>query len=340
MKASSKLLKPLSVTGLSLALALGCTLQLQGQQSSRTSGAFKTPAAAADLNTQTLSPIPARQAGASNNALLQARQMLAKGDVSAAKGLVEQARQQPIDSSINADTPAKVEAMIARHSQLMQMYNSGSGQDYDSGAAMFLLEQADGLLAYRDFASARALITDAKRFNVQYKPGDLSPDHILDRMQKMGALATATTATNMNPNKAEAGRILAEAQLALDKGQLDMASQLLSQVKAMNLPENVYEAESILPWELELKIQQARTSAAIAAKAPNAGNTIQQADYYPELDTTRNMQVNGSEEDPFRGNDARAQRLYDSGLTALSMKDQKGAMEYFRMAWQYRDQPG
>ncbi|MDG2011977.1 MAG: hypothetical protein P8J33_00635, partial [Pirellulaceae bacterium] len=134
-----------------------------------------------------------------------------------------------------------------------------------------------------------------------------------------------------------------------DKGQLDLASQLISQVKAFDLPESAFEENSILPWDLELKILQdkQRKTANIAAaetQTDAAPNVVQQADYYPEMDQTRNVQVTGTANnnatesaDP-ASNDARGKRLYDSGITALTNDDRQGALEYFRMAWQYRDQ--
>ena len=111
-------------------------------------------------------------------ALLKSRQALAAGDIATAKTMVESARHFPIDSKLTNDTPAKVEAMIARHGELAEMARTGDQHQYNYGAALFLLEQAEGMIDYRDFTAAEALVLQAKRFPVQFKPGDRNPDHV------------------------------------------------------------------------------------------------------------------------------------------------------------------
>ncbi len=347
MKASSKLTAIFSVTGLSLAFSLGLALPILAQQpSENSSGSFVAqPATAANQNALQL---PA----SSHEALLRARKALANGDSATAKRMVESARQFPIDNSTTSDTPAKVEAMIARHTELVEMYSTGDTDAYNHGAAMFLLEQADQLVSYRDFATANTLISTARQFEIRYQPGDLNPDHVTARMQQTQATAM-TPNRNVSAARTEAGKILSQAQLAFDKGQLDLASQLITQVKAYDLPENAFEDDSILPWELELKILRAkdRQRSQVAqtsfenqtTPANGGGGLVQQADYYPELDTTRNAQVSGTTnetDDPFQTtvDDARGKRLYDSGMSALNHDDRRGALQYFEMAWPYRSQ--
>ena len=358
MKASAKLLTTFSVTGLSLAFTLGGVLPVSAQQpQENTGGSFVAPQSTsatgvADSHQITTSASPQ----GSHQALLKARRALAVGETAQAKSMVDSARQFPIDNTTTSDTPAKVEAMIARHSELVAMYQAGNDAAYNYGAAMFLLEQADGLLQYRDFETANSLVEQARGFDVQFQPGDLNPDHVLTRLQQMQAVA-ATPSRNLSADRIEAGKILSQAQLAFDKGQLDLAAQLITQVKALDLPEDAFEDDSILPWDLELKILQARqhtaanqgfnqpaglqqTAALDTADPTDAASGVQQADYYPELDQTRNMQVAGNDGDETTtaANDARGKRLYDSGIAALSDEDRNGALEYFRMAWQYRDQ--
>jgi len=350
LKASAKLLTTFSVTGLSLAFTLGCVLQVQAQQPSENSGgSFIAPqSTSATLAAESNPPSSSAKTNESQQALLQARRALAAGLTDKAKSLVESARNLPIGTEAGSDTPVKVEAMIARHTDLVEMYQAGDNAAYNYGAAMFLLEQADGLLQYNDFTTADSLVKQARAFEVEFKPGDLTPNLVLTRLEQL-KMASMKPAQEQSTARVEAVKILSEAQLAFDKGQLDLASQLISQVKALDLPEDAFENNTILPWDLELKILQAKQRntaniAATAAKGATPAAIVQQADYYPEMDQTKNVQVtstsNATASTPPAegGNDARGKRLYDSGITALSNDDRQGALEYFRMAWQYRDQ--
>ena len=133
MKASAKLFTTFSVTGLSLAFTLGCVLHVQAQQpSENTGGSFIAPQSTsatpvADSNQRSADSPP----NASQQALLQARRALAAGQTDKAKSLVESARNFPIDNTVTSDTPVKVEAMIARHTDLVEMYQSGDNAAYN-----------------------------------------------------------------------------------------------------------------------------------------------------------------------------------------------------------------
>ena len=343
MKASSKFMKAFSVTGLSLSLAMGCALQLHAQSTGeKNTGNYVVPQSAppvADMNQQNVAALPA----SNTNTLLKARQALAAGDVETAKRLVETVRLNPSNQSSVSDTPERVEAMIARHMELVAMSQAGNLQGYNYGAALFLLEQADRLADYHDFQTATALLQSAQAFDVQYQAGDLTPHVVTNRIQQLKSGIATHPAVVSDHVKVEAGRIMAEAQLAYDKGQIDLATQLIKQVNDLNLPEDAFAGHSVMPWELELKIRQTAQSSGMNTAAN--GGLVQQADYYPELDTTRNAQVSGTEiefgdetQDPFAVTDSRGKRLYDSGISALSHSDRDGALDYFRMAWQYRDQ--
>ncbi len=125
MKASSKLLTPFSVTGLSLLFALGSMLvPARAQESPDRSGGSFAPASAAappaNLNApRTSSRLP--EVSGSAETLLGARQALARGELDVARSLLDKARQLPLQTTLTDDTPEKVAAMIARHSQLAEM---------------------------------------------------------------------------------------------------------------------------------------------------------------------------------------------------------------------------
>ncbi len=367
MKASSNfLITKFSVNGLILTV-LTCFLSttvfgiadLNGQQAGDPSsgGAFVAPIQPPTIQpptapTASLPDASAPQVDSGHVALLKARQALAVGDIASAKSLVDTARQFPIDSSLTDDTPAKVEAMIARHAELAEMARVGDENQYNYGAALFLLEQAEGLIDYRDLAAAQSLVMQARQFPVEFKPGDRNPDHVLARLQQIRNSAPAT-AQNVSAEKMEAARLMSQAQLAFDRNRLDEAQRLVNQVKQMNLDDSAFDGSSILPWDLDLKIAQARNNSAPAMQAAfdsnQPGGVVRQADYYPELDTTQNIKASAALPAETRGNttdtvgdfnpnDVRGKQLYDSGIAALSNNDVTGAMEYFRMALQYKDQ--
>jgi general secretion pathway protein D len=335
------------VTGLSVLMALGgMLLPVVAQEDTIASGgSFNPPgnsppvAVIAEKNSP---QIPA--VSSSHEALYRARKALANGDLETARNMIESARHLPLDESGNGDTPARVETMIARHIELAAMRTSGDSYQYNHGAAMFLLEQADGLVAYGDFETVNSLVGLARSFGVQFKQGDLNPDHVLAHLQQ--ARSSETTAARppvSNQRLEQAASFLSQAQLAFDQGKLDDAQRLIESVKQLDVADEAFNHLQIAPWELELKIREAKTRLGSASAQPvPATGLVQQADYYPELDQTRNAQVSAvspvTDEIPPRNGDARGKRLYDSGISALSSQDISGALQYFRMAWQYRDQ--
>ena len=341
MRASSKLLTPFSVTGISLLFAVGsmvCPARAQESPDS-SGGSFAPSSAAAPPATLNTSPqLPEVSGGF--EALLQARQALARGDLDVARSMLETARHLPLDTTRTDDTPEKVAAMIARHAELAQMRETGDSHQYNHGAVMFLLEQADRLVDYRDFATVEMLVNQSRGFGVAFKPGDLNPDHVLSRMNQIRSLATS------QPNPATgdrelAARYLSQAQLAFDQNRLEEASRLIGQVRSLGVADDAFDEMTISPWDLELKIRDAiQRRDSVASNLNPAGGVVQQADYYPELDQTRNMQV-GGETDATENTAApqsRARQMYDNGISCLGEDDLKGALEYFRLAWQYRDQ--
>ena len=347
MKASSKLLTPFSVTGLSVLMALGGMLvPVMAQEDTNASGgSFAPPGNSPPVAVTAENNIPRLPSvSSSHEALYSARKALANGDLETARNMIESARHLPLDNSGSGDTPARVETMIARHTELARMRSAGDDYQYNHGAAMFLLEQADGLIAYGDFKTVTSLVDLARSFGVTFKQGDMNPEHVLAHMQQVQASgkAMAQTPAASGPRD-QAASFLSKAQLAFDQGKLDDAQRWIDQVKQLNVADDAFDHLQTAPWELELRIREATSRRdSIARQAtPNSG-LVQQADYYPELDQTRNEQVSGSMQagdDKLTGTgDARGKQMYDSGNSALANKDLKGALEYFRMAWQYRDQ--
>lgn len=276
--------------------------------------------------------------------LLKSRQALSKGDVATAKTLVAEARKHA-DADSGFDSPASVEAMIARHGELAQMARTGEARDYNHGAALFLLEQAESLIQYKDYTTAEALILQAKQFPTQYQPGDQNPDTVMAKLEEAKG-SSAVAETNVSLAKTEAAKLLSRAQLAYDQKNFEEAAQLIAQVKALNVPTSAFSDDAIRPWELELKIRDALSrssqfnNSVVEAAEPMVEGGVENAVYDPSTDETRDLPASFSADgsDDFDQPTSRGQQLYESGQYALNHNDSRRALEYFRLAWQYEDQ--
>lgn len=296
----------------------------------------------------------ARQAA--SRALYKARAALAVGDLEMAMQMAQLAKTHRVDFAALGDAPASVESLIAYHQELATMQQRKDAA-YETKAATFLLQQANMILAYQDFETAELLANQASRFNANFAGQALNPQSMKDRISSAKQAQSQATA-QVAANKQQHDRLMAQARYVLDKGDLASASSLVAQAKRLSIPDSMYGANDVRPWQLELKIQEAMQTGGevmpasfekIDARqmvAPTLEDrAVVQADYYPETDTTRNVTVSGTDGvDRFARNPefnpipSRGMQLYRSGLKALQARDKDGAREYFQMAWQYREQ--
>ncbi len=102
--------------------------------------------------------------------LLGARRALALGDVALAKIRVQQARARNVQFNPNTDdTPDRVEALINRYNELKaQKTDRGNTDSWRHDYARMLMEQADGLLRWRDLDEAERLAGWAQRPRAQF----------------------------------------------------------------------------------------------------------------------------------------------------------------------------
>ena len=118
-----------------------------------------------------------------NDPLLEARRALAVGDTRRAAQKVQQARASGVAYNALDDSPEKVEAAIAAYSDLMaQKAERGTSEAWRRQHARLLLEQADALLRWRDYAEAERLAAEAARLRVNYTPYERRPETILDQV--------------------------------------------------------------------------------------------------------------------------------------------------------------
>jgi general secretion pathway protein D len=164
------------------------------------------------------------------------------------------------------------------------------------------------------------------------------------------------------PNaKAEAGRLVAMARVALDKGDVKTAQQLAEQAEALNVPDSAFGAEEMRPWQMALEVSRAmyrregiqtvsgtEPAASAAPAGPETQYPVTQGVYDPANDPTRNMpassqsvlnrQAAASSQPNVGGGLGIADRLFREGMSALENQDREGAMAKFTEAWRYQDQ--
>ncbi|HMO14184.1 MAG TPA: hypothetical protein PKD64_07600 [Pirellulaceae bacterium] len=278
-------------------------------------------------------------------ALLKGRQALAQQDVAAAKKWLADSKLHD-DSTSAIDSPAKLETMIRRFEELVGTLRNSDANRYNQEAALFLLEQAEMLIEYGDFTTAESLVFTSRQFPAQLPATGRTPDSV------MGKLATArgshaASQANLKSAQSEAQRLLSQAQLAFDQKRFDDAAELIARVNEMEIPTSAFSDSTILPWELELKIRNARREMSSftadldeqIVRAASDKTSVAQAVYDPDRDTTKNLPVSYDEEIPGSSSaSARGRQLFFSGEAAMEKNDRERAGEYYRLAWQYEDQ--
>ena len=279
--------------------------------------------------------------------LLKARQALARGDVEMASAMVRAAEQFEVDFKTIGDSPDTIASMIQRQNELGELAKAQDGS-YNSGAASFLLTQAEALIYYQDFDTAEMLIGQARKFPVEFDANIGDPDKLI---QILTAAKAAQQVAEAKPKyKTEVMKLLSQAQLAMDKEQWQQAKGFVDQAKSFGLEDGQFAANEIRPWQLELKIQNALNRQSFDPEVikttylSSTGNEVVQADYDPDSDTTRNIQVSAvmdveeqtptdSEFSPIPND---AFEFYDSGMKALAAGDKEAATSYFQKAWNNR----
>ena len=151
--------------------------------------------------------------------------------------------------------------------------------------------------------------------------------------------------------KGEAGRLVAQARIALDKGDLRTAQQLAEQAQNMNIPDEAFAAEETRPWQLLLDVNRAmyRREGVVpasgtmpaSASGPEPRYPVAQGLYDPAADKSQNVRASSQAaiggNQPPQGSDL-GYKLYDEGLKALEQQDREGALAKFTEAWKFQDQ--
>ena len=234
---------------------------------------------------------PSTPKAQSDALLVGARKSLAVGDVQRATALVEQAKRLSLTYALTDDSPSRVETLVRKHSELVAQRSRGESEGYRHQYAALLMEQAEGLLRWREFDEAERLALEAKKLPVQYNPIETRPDSLLQRIagerrqtslaaagNSQGELAaagatrvesavpspnappsrsTGTLTTSFNGNKWQAQEFVREARTALAGGDLARAEQLARQADAL-AAEAAFSGQEDRPSLVLLDIQRAR----------------------------------------------------------------------------------
>lgn len=167
-------------------------------------------------------------------------------------------------------------------------------------------------------------------------------------------------------SQVEASRLVAQARLALDRGDLQTAARLAEQAESLNVPDTAFAAGEIRPWQMSLEVNSAQVrrqgvvqASGNADAVPEQQYPVTPSVYTPEGDSSRIVQASNSQQSivtrpqtqsqlptqpqaqpqPFVGPEPTvAQRLYQEGLQALQGQDRTTAMQRFSEAWRQQDQ--
>ncbi|MFP6618394.1 MAG: hypothetical protein VB877_03535, partial [Pirellulaceae bacterium] len=289
--------------------------------------------------------------------LWTARRALAEGKVEQAVEWVQRAKQLRLASFPNMDSPSRVDQLIMRFKEFAVRPASALNQDrYKHDYAEFLVQQSEGLMAYRDFTAAKQLGMQAQSIGAAFAAQENSPAQLLQRigtLQQQLPQAQAEVRAGPPNTKAEVTRLLGQAMAALRRGDLVAARQATVQAERYQLPATMFAANEMQPWQLHQQINaaaqrdngQVRTASyadtGVATGQPVAGaqpSAVQQGVYRPEQDQTRIVPAQNTVGEPEVLADNPGLRLFAAGLKALEQQERDQALDLFRQAWQYEKQ--
>ena len=158
--------------------------------------------------------------------------------------------------------------------------------------------------------------------------------------------------------KSTAVRLAAQAQAALDRGDLQLAKQLADQAEALQVPDSAFADGELRPWEVGLRVQSAivrrsgiqrasnnESVPAVASENGPAGRfPVSRGVYDPSNDRSRNVLVQDlqptpappvADSDTEQQNDSAGVQLFRQGMAALAAQDRAAALQSFREAWKY-----
>ena len=151
--------------------------------------------------------------------------------------------------------------------------------------------------------------------------------------------------------KGEAARMLAQARVALDRGDIRAAHHMAQQALDLNVPDEAFGQGETRPWQVMLEIEKVarRREGVVLAGGQSPIEPqypVTQGVYNPAADTTQLVQAASSQgrngptpaTPPGGGVPSAGMRLYDEGLRALETRDRETALAKFAEAWRFQDE--
>ncbi|HKD36365.1 MAG TPA: hypothetical protein VKB78_06175, partial [Pirellulales bacterium] len=212
--------------------------------------------------------------------LLGARRALAVGDVQRATAMAEQAKRLHANYGPTDDSPARIDALVARYRDLSGQSARSNTDGYRHQYAALLMEESEGLLRWREFDEAERLAADAKKLQVQYNPIESRPETLLQRIaqERRGGAASAAGTSRLDllgvggspnstlqvgpggsgpANKQQAQELTRQARAAIAQGDMNRAEQLARRADGM-APDTAFSPQEDRPSIVLLDIEKAR----------------------------------------------------------------------------------
>ncbi len=163
----------------------------------------------------------------------------------------------------------------------------------------------------------------------QLPPGGLPPSG-----QPVQDINGQTLANEIQNRKNEVLRLVAQGRLALDRGDAATAVQFARQADSLGVPENVYGAGEMRPWQLLLDSEAAlrrNPGVALAGGENQTGGVMQASGFAANAFNGGVQQVQGTS--PLASGNG--SQLFSQGMQALSSGDSAAARDKFVEAWKY-----
>lgn len=228
------------------------------------------------------------------------------------------------------------------------------------------LRIADQAMQKGDWENAAVAIGNAERLEQQmpanepplsYRPADARRK--LETMRGQTGVNQSNQQLQLPPlngdqsaqgKKDQASRLLAQAQAALDRNDVDAAARLTQQARDLRVPDDQFLPNETLPWQMDFKVRSALRNRGVAQAnyEGNGGGQVQQSVYRPQDDPNqfRTVSSEGQDANPYtsgyRGTidnpQVRSNELLELARRAMANNNALAAREYYTQVMRMADQ--